>query len=144
MLICGRRDAVLLIAALAAGCNSPADKLEDSRRTGQQLCNEGLASFAQKDFTTAEQKLTQAITQATLNPDTYSDVAVKRAVCLGAIGKADDAIAELQKLEAGAPNLDQIYAARSYVLAKQGKVAESRAALAKAKQFNRAVQEFKD
>ena len=57
-------------------------------------------------------------------------------------GKFDEALALLTSLEQGAPNLDQVFAARAFVLKKQNKLAEANAALAKARQYNRTIKEF--
>ena len=132
------------VAASAVGCSSPADKLADVRRSAQEEFDAAMTAFDARDYATADAKLATALKLGGLHPDVYCEAAVKQAVCWAATGKTTEAISELDRLEPGAPNLDQIYAARSYVLAKQGKTAESRAALAKAKQFNRTVQEFKD
>jgi tetratricopeptide (TPR) repeat protein len=127
-----------------SGCGSSAEKFADVRRASQQAHDEGLASLQAKDYALAEKHFTTAIELRGLNPDFLADALIRRAICWGATGKVEEASAELQKLESSGIAADQIYAARSYVLAKQGKAAESRAALAKARQFNRSVQEFKD
>lgn len=141
-------SAFLTLAAVAAasvvGCSSPADKLEDVRRTAQEEFDAAMTAFNARDYAAAEAKLAAALKLGGLYPDLYCEAAVKQTVCWAAAGKTTEAMSELDRLEPGAPNLDQIYAARSYVLAKQGKVAESRAALAKARQLNRTVSEFKD
>lgn len=129
---------------LMIGCNSPSEKMANTRKVAQELFDQGQTAFTAKDYAAAEDRFSRAVTQGGLGPDCYDIAAVKRAVCLGALNRGDEAIAELAKLEPGASNLDAIYAARSYVLTKQGKAAESRAALAKARQYNRTVQEFKD
>ena len=144
MLYCRRGTPLVLIATLAVGCSYPGEKVADVRRTAQQAYAEGLTAFDAKDRTLAEQKFPAAIDAGGLNPDSYMDAAVKRAVCWAAASKSDDALAELAKLESGGGPPDSISIARSYVLRKQGKAAESRAALAKARQYNRTVQEFKD
>jgi tetratricopeptide (TPR) repeat protein len=134
---------VLSVMLMAVGCATKAQDPAD-REAAYKALDEGLNAFGQRDYATAEPKLTLALEKGALNPDSYGEAAVKRVVCWGAAGRYDEAYTELDRLEAGAPNLDQVAAARSYVLAKQGKAAESRAALAKARQYNRTVQEFKD
>jgi tetratricopeptide (TPR) repeat protein len=136
---------ILTVALLAAvGCNSPDSRLIDQRGLAYAAMANGEAAFAAKDYKKAAESFKQAIETGVLNPDLYADASVKLAVSFGATDQFDPALALLEQLEQNAPNLDQIYAARSYVLAKQGKAAESRAALAKARQFNRSAQEFKD
>lgn len=135
---------MLLLVAIVAGCSYPGEKQEDARRVAAEAYNAGLTAFTSKDYAAAEPKLTEAIDAGGLNPDLLVDATIKRAVCWARGGKSAEAIVELDKMETWGVSPDALNAARSYVLAKQGKVAESRAALAKAKQFNRAVQEFKD
>ena len=134
----------LAAALLLCGCSSSNPELVAKRETGSAAVAKGEAAFANHDYTVAAESLAAAVNDGALNPDAYSSAAVKLVVCYAATGKFDEANALLAKLDAGAPNLDQVNAARAYVLAKQGKMAESRAALAKARQFNRSVQEFKD
>lgn len=135
---------MLLLVAMIAGCSYPGESQEDARRAAAEAYNVGLTAFNSKDFTAAEPALTQAMDVGGLNPDLLVDATIKRAVCWAATNKPGEALAELDKMETWGVSPDELNAARSYVLAKQGKVAESRAALAKARQFNRAVQEFKD
>jgi hypothetical protein len=60
-----------------------------------------------------------------LNGRLYGDLAdtayVRRAVCLAELGDMPAAHTALDELEQGAPNLDQVYAARSFVLGKEGR-----------------------
>lgn len=132
------------LCAFSVGCGYPGEDQEDARRSSQKNYEEALALLASKDRAAAELKFTAAIDGGGLNPDAYTDAAIKRAVCWSGNGKADEALAMLQSLESGGGPPDTIESARSYILAKQGKAAESRAALAKARRLNPKVQEFKD
>jgi len=49
-----------------------------------------------------------------------------------------------KSLEKGAPNLDEIFAARSFVLQKQGKTKAAKSAWAKARRMNRYVRKISD
>jgi len=139
----GWRTAILCLCLSLIGCSRAPIQSADSRQLALQSLEKADGAFNSRDFAGAAEHFAAAIEHG-LNADNYANAAVMRSVCWGAAGKHQDALVELDKLEAGAPNLDQVYAARSYVLAKQGKLAESRAALAKARQYNRTVQEFKD
>lgn len=139
-----RMEAIMLLVAMTAGCSYPGEKQEDARRKAAQAYDAALAAFASKNYATAEPAFTQAIDGGGLNPDLLVDASIKRAVCWASAGKAVEALVELDKMESWDANPDALHAARSYVLSKQGKLAESRTALAKARQYNRAVQEFKD
>jgi hypothetical protein len=71
-----------------------------------------------------------------------SEAHVKRAICAAAMGDIPAANAELDKMARTAPDL--VYAARSYVLIKQGKKKAAKAAWAKARRINPSVEKFKD
>jgi tetratricopeptide (TPR) repeat protein len=139
-----RRALTLLImiafAAPLLGC-SGVPSAPDRKSTSETL-QMGLDAFSHKSYGPAAEALTVAIDSTQLNSDQYVDAMIKRAICYGAEGKYDDALADLTKLEAGAPNLDQVFAARAFVLKKQGKVAEANAAMAKARQYNRTIKEI--
>ncbi|BBO30979.1 tetratricopeptide repeat protein [Lacipirellula parvula] len=133
----------LAILYSALGCNRVPVQSGNSRQLAIQAFEGAETAFAAGNFAEASKLFSTAIEHG-LSSDSYGAATVKRTVCWGAEGKHQEALNELTRLEANAPNLDQVYAARAYVLAKQGKAAESRAALAKARQYNRTVQEFKD
>jgi tetratricopeptide (TPR) repeat protein len=125
-----RRLCLAFLAVSVIGCGAPGEEHEDLRRSN--------------DRARALQKLSAALEGGGLNPDAACDARVKLAVCLASAGKHDEALDTLEMVGAGASNPDAVEAARSYIYKKQGKAAESRAALAKARQYNPRVQEFKD
>lgn len=133
-----------LAISLVGGCGSSGSEHGDDRAAAYANVNEASVAFNARDYSAAEPKLASALASKLLNPDVYCETTVRHAVCLGASGKYDEALVALDAIGAGASNVDQIEAARSYILAKQGKVAESRAALARARRLNPRVQEFKD
>lgn len=139
-----RLPAAVLVGALCAavaGCGG-AKVDEGGRQSGAEAFASAVSEFDQRSYEPAAEHFTTAITQGGLNPDQYAEAAVKRAVCWGAAGEYDEALAELDKLLAGAPNLDQVQAARAFVLKKQGKSAEAAQALAAARRINRTIKEF--
>jgi hypothetical protein len=117
--------------------------LATTREEASAALERGFKAFEQANYSAAAPDLELGVKSGGLSPDAYCSAAVKLAVCYAADGKFDEANTLLDQLERGAPNMDEVYAARSYVLKKQGKAVESRAALAKARQRNRAIQEFK-
>src|SRR5687768_3040007 len=113
-----------IAAASIIGCSYPGEDSANTRRAASQAYNEATAALASRDYSLATSKFTAAIDLGGLNPDLYADACLKRAICHGASGKYDEALAELNQLESAGLDRDKIYAARSYVLAKQGKAAE--------------------
>jgi tetratricopeptide (TPR) repeat protein len=134
----------VLLATSALGCLAPGEEHEDLRRSAYANYGEGLTAFESNDRATALTKFTAALEGGGLNPDAACDARVKRAVCLAAAGKYDEALADLEKNGPGASNPEAVEAARSYLYRKQGKAAEAQAALAKARRYNPRIQEFKD
>jgi Tfp pilus assembly protein PilF len=133
----------LLCCAALTGCGGGSKQAASRREQAAALAGEGLTAFDNRDYATAIAKLSDPVENGGLNVDAYCSAAVKLAVAYAHEGKYAEAETLLAKLEQGAPNLDQIYAARAFLLTKQGKAADARTALAKARQFNRTIQEFK-
>jgi tetratricopeptide (TPR) repeat protein len=137
------RGCAWLALLLPLGCDSSGSEHGDARRAAYIAYDEGLTAFAARNFAAAEPKFTAAIDAGLLNPDSYCQAVAKRALCWAVANKFDEALADLDKLGPAAANEVDVLVARSFILKKQGKTAESRAALAKAKKINPAVQEFK-
>jgi tetratricopeptide (TPR) repeat protein len=136
--------AAWIIASMLAGCGGNAGaKLEDSRKAAYAAFNAAVEAFKSGDYAAAEPKLTEALDLHVLNPDVYCEATAKRAVCWGASGKYDEALAELDQLGPAAPNQAEICAARAYIFKKQGKPAQANAAMAQARKFDRNLKEFK-
>lgn len=134
----------LIAAVTLPGCGGDAGaKLEDTRKAAYAAFNAAVESFNAGDYAAAEPKLTEALDLNGLNGDVFCDATTKRAVCWGASGKYDAAIADLDKLGAAAPNQGEIFAARAFILKKQGKAAQANAAMAQARKFDRTIKEFK-
>ena len=132
-----------LLLLVVVGCGSSKQVAID-RRSAQQAFDEGVASFAKKDYEPAMMHLDHALETPGLYPDLFTEAHVKRAICAAALGDIPSAIAELDEMARIAPELDLVYAARSYVFAKQGKKKAAKAAWVKARRINRAVEKFTD
>jgi tetratricopeptide (TPR) repeat protein len=137
------RITALALALPIAGCGgAPGAQLEATRRAANDALREAIVDFASKNYAAAEPKLTAALTEGGLNPDLWCEAMAKRAVCWGAAGRYDEALAELNRIGSAAPNQAEIFAARSFIFKKQGKLAEANAALAQAKRWDRTIKEF--
>jgi len=131
----------LLLATALLGCG--ADPLADRAAKGkiaEESLNAGLQAYQSKDFETAAAQLKQACDAGTLILDLQIDARLKRAVALAHLGQFDVALGELAELEKGAPHLEHVYAARSFVFKKQGKQAEALAEFARAKKLSPSIQ----
>jgi tetratricopeptide (TPR) repeat protein len=134
--------APVFVACLLAGCGE--GEVVETRENAYAAVAQGDQAFQSRDYATAAEHFKAALDVGGLNPDIYAATSVRLAISSAALKKLDEAIGMLDKLEQeGAPNLAEIYVARSFVLKKQGKAAESRAALAKARRYNPRIQEFK-
>jgi Tfp pilus assembly protein PilF len=134
---------VLMLALLAGGgCGRSGKQLEQVRVDANQRFREATDAFESKDYATAATKFDEVVENGGVNADLYVIAMLKRSLAWAATGNFDQAHAGLDELEAGAPDLDQILAARSTVFAQQGKTSEARAALAKAKRINRRIRAF--
>lgn len=134
----------MALVLLTAGCRRSNELAEDKRVTARQAYNEGVTALEGRKYTVARDKLQEAISSGAVYSGSIVDARVRLAVATAGAGDLQTASMQLDDLEQNAPELDLVFAAKAYVLAKQGKAAESRAALAKARQYNRSVQEFKD
>lgn len=128
-----------------AGCGYGTDAdVVQSRENAQQAYDEALQAFASQDFATAKSHLDTAIATGDLYRDVLPTAYVMRAICSASAADFAAAHADLDAMVKGAPNLDEVFAARSYVLEKQGKTKEAKSAWAKARRINRYVRKFKD
>jgi tetratricopeptide (TPR) repeat protein len=135
------QSAGAILIAITLGCGSSAERA-GSRESAAESYNTATTAFENKDFAAAAEQFTAAIDARGLNPDQYADAFLKRAVANATLANYDAAHADLDMLERGAPNLDEVYAARAFVLLKQGKRTEAQAAFNKAKQINPQVKPF--
>ncbi len=126
-----------------AGCNS-SSQLASNREVAYQAFSAADTAFESKQYQEAKDQFTQAIDSGGLIIDVYIDAVIKRAVCSATMDDFAAAHADLDKMEQGAPNLDEVLAARSYVLSKQGKKKAAKAAWTKAKRINRRVKSFEE
>lgn len=96
-----------------------------------------------KDYAAAIEHFTTAMEAGGLNPDQYADSRIRRAECYGRTGDYPAAHADLDNAEMGAPDMDRVYATRSFVFEAEGKKSEASSAMAKAKKENRSVKAIK-
>lgn len=134
----------MALVLLTVGCRRSNELAEDKRVAARQAYNEGVTALESRQYAVARDKLQEAISTGAIYSGSIVDAKVRLAVATAGAGDLSTASTQLNDLEQNAPELDLVFAAKAYVLAKQGKAAESRAALAKARQYNRTVQEFKD
>ena len=135
--------ALALLAVPIAGCSTGTpEEVIESRKAAQKAFDDALQAVSSKDFVAAKTLLDQAIDSGKLYHDAISPAHINRAICSAMAGDFESAHADLDKMERGAPNLDEIFAARSFVFQKQGKTREAKAAWAKARRVNRYVRKF--
>lgn len=81
-------------------------------------------------------KLEAAISGGGLGPDLYVEALLLRAQCYAMTGKLELAEADMTKAEQGSPSEALMELTKGVILEKQGKSAESKAAMAKAKRLD--------
>lgn len=133
----------ILILAILGCSNNTTQETIDQRQAAQQAYDQSLEALARGDIEAAKPLLDKVIELGTLPIDLRCSAYVKRAVCLAISGDFESAHADLDEMEKGAPNMDEVLSARSFVFEKQGKTRESKAAWAKARQLNRYVARIK-
>lgn len=131
-----------LLLAAAVGCSGSADSRSETRRDAHAAFAAGEQALAAGDYAQAFSELSSAVEAGGLNPDAFAAAELQIALALGGLDRYAEAYEKLDRLEAGAPNVDEVHAARSAILTREGKTAEAQAELAKARQINRAVRTF--
>lgn len=132
-----------LLAAVALcqmGCSGDAGN-PDLRKSAEQALTDGRAAFDQAQYDQAHEQLGLAI-QGGLNADLYSDALVHHAVASIHLDKFDEAQADFEQLDQGATNMDQVFAAKSFLALKQGKKAEANRFWQQAVRENPKVKKF--
>lgn len=113
----GRWVAFIVISAVwAASCASQADPT--SIRSAEDHFRQGSQAFAAGDRAAALEHFDQALA-GSLQPDMAAEALIKRAYCLADAGRFDEALADLDEAEQGAPRPSEVEAARKYVRTRQ-------------------------
>jgi len=135
---------VIFVILALVGCGESKQQVAEQRLSAQQAYDQANEAFASQDYQAAKTLYEQAVATGRLFGDLVGTARVKQAICLAKLDDLTAAHAALNELEQGAPNLDEIFAARSYVLAKQGKKKAAKVAWAKARRFNYSVKKISD
>jgi len=121
------------IILLAEGCARP--NLTPHRAAVESSYADAIHAMKDNRFHDAMPYLDRVVSNAAVSPDMLADALIRRAVCRADAG---DTAAALRDLEQAAPEAppDVLWIARSFVLDKAGRTAESSAALQMAKGIN--------
>jgi predicted negative regulator of RcsB-dependent stress response len=131
----------LFVLVACLGCDGTDGKLIDLRQQASTAYAAAERAFASKDFAKAKEQYTLAL-QGGLYADFIEPAKVRLAVATAQAGDLDTALKSINDMEQGAENKAEVLAAKSFILAKQGKTTESQAAWAQAIRYNRSVQKF--
>lgn len=128
--------------ACLLGCGGASSNVsEGTRQSAAEAYESAQTAFGSKDYTAAKESYDNAL-KGGLYSDLIGPARVRLAICMAETGDVEGAMQEIIALEGGAPNIDEVLAAKSHILAKQGKAAESKAAWAQAVKINRGVKKF--
>jgi outer membrane protein assembly factor BamD (BamD/ComL family) len=130
---------IVLFAYL--GCSGVDEKLVDLRKQASTAYDAAEKAFASKSFAEAKDQYALAL-QGGLYADFIEPAKIKLAVSTAESGDIETAFKMISEMEQGAENKADVLAARSHILAKQGKAAESQAVWAQAIRYNRNVKKF--
>jgi predicted negative regulator of RcsB-dependent stress response len=135
------RCLLLIVLFACLGCGGVDEGLVDLRKQASTAFDSAQQAFANKDFVKAKEQYALAL-QGGLYADFIEPAKVRLAVSTAASGDVENALKSLSEMEQGAENKAEVLAAKSYILAKQGKTAESQAAWAQAVRYNASVKKF--
>ena len=126
-----------------AGCGSgTSSEVIASRETAQQVYDHAMEAMEQKNYAVAKPLFDQAIDSGHLYLDLLTSAHINRAVCSAAAGDFAAAHADLDAMKDAPVSGDQLLAARSFVLEKEGKNREARAAWSQAQRINPNVTKY--
>ena len=134
---------ILPLGLCLCSCSSNAID-PDAVRDAQGAYDEALEALEAHDYGLARRRLDTAIEGAGLRPDQYVDAYFQRTICLAQLGEFDAAEKDLEFLAQGAPEMERVHVARSFVLRKQGRQAEADAEMSRARAINATVQPIPD
>ena len=132
------------LALCALGCGGSTQDAVNVRLSAKESYEAAEEAFEAKDFSLAEKKYANALEGGGLYPDLIETAWVMRAISRAELGDVDQALNDLNELEHHAMQLDIVYAAQSFVLAKKGDSRGASVAWNKARRINRAVKKFSD
>jgi hypothetical protein len=108
-----RRAALLLL--LATGCSPAKDDVGAVTRTSLDLLEEGRTKAAAGDFAGARDAFASATAIGGLQPDFFCAARLEQADCESRLGNHDAALALLDELATGAPDLTKIQELRAVI-----------------------------
>ena len=133
---------VLMLTVWLCGCSSQV--APDKRANAETAYGEAIEALEQHDYGLAKTRLTEALEAGGLRADQLIDAYIQRAVCLARLGEFEAAHADLDAAAQGPADMDVVYAARSFVFAKEGRASEAAAKLNQARAINPQIKPFED
>lgn len=126
---------ILMVFAPGIGCGGPkGDPV--SVANSESNYTEAKTMVLDGGYEQALPKLEAAISGGGLGPDLYVEALLLRAQCYAMAGQLEQAEADMEKADQGSPSEAMKELTKGVILEKQGKSAESKAALAKAKRLD--------
>jgi len=112
--------------AAAVGCCGAGGMSEKTVADSESALTQAEEAFEAGNFQQAVDNYTNAIEGGGLRSEMLAEAYIHRAMAHAELGAFDAAQADLEIAEQGAPQMDAVYAARGYVLLKQGDKEQAR------------------
>lgn len=122
------------LAMIATGCSD--EPSTEFRRSQVMAYENAVESYESKDFDEAEKQLTIALTETTLHIDQLETAFLMRARVRIELDRLDEAAEDLDLLEQGAANMDDVWIVRGELYQKQGDADAAKLAFQEAKKIN--------
>ncbi len=126
-----------VFASVLCGCGNEVSS--DSIAESQDLLDQSKQLVADGDRSAALPLLETALEQTGLNVDQYAEALLYRAQCYAEAGQLEQANADLQEAEMGAPDPALMMHSKGVVLSAEGKDSEAKKAFSQAKRLDKSL-----
>lgn len=113
--------ALAIACALCAAACDKVDTVGPITRSSLDAIEDGKAKMAAGDYSAARALFTTAVSAGGIQPDMYCEARIQQATCAAKLGDFDDALAIVNELSQGAPDIARVDALRKKILSLRDK-----------------------